>query len=182
MPAAASNGAYHKTIHSQSGDNHTTDPVFNALASFEDVSAFHKRSVLADEMKLTGPENFVARSAQQPAYAVEGRDTDSAGREEWEAGSKAKELGAEGFLLVQVFDAGSTFRSKTFLGQTLIPLGGIPFGRLGGGMETKWYKLYGRGREMDKLKPRRRPHVADESLGAIHIGMSKCAQAVLDTA
>jgi hypothetical protein len=50
-------------------------------------------------------------------------------------------------LLVQVFDALTTFKFKTFLGQAIVPLSASAADG-----KSAWYRLHGRGRERDALK------------------------------
>ena len=126
------------------------NPIFDADLAFEGIPALHQHSFLSEELPGSGaPSN--ASQAERDALAHEG----------WDG---ARSLGTEGFLLVQVFDAATTFKSKTFLGQAMVSLSAADG-------KSAWYRLHGRGRVRDALKPRRRPHVADESLGAIELSV-----------
>ena len=137
------------TLHAH---HHTkgTDPVFDAHAVFEDIPTLQKHLFLSEEPKI-------------PKAGARHDDTEDRG---WDGCSSGRNLGGEGFLLVQLFDAATTFRSAHFLGQAIVPLS-LGAGAASG--EPRWYRLHGRGRSADKLKPRKRPHVGDESLGAVEL-------------
>ena len=141
------------TLHAQ---HHTkgTDPEFNALAFFEDIPPLQKHSFLSEQPKI--PKREAQRTGNSAPAAPQG----------WDGCSLERNLGAEGFLLVQLFDAATTFRSAHFLGQAIVPLSA---GAAPGAGAPQWHRLHGRGRAGDKLKPRKRPHVADESLGAVEL-------------
>jgi len=129
------------------------NPIFDADFAFESIPSLRQHSFLAE--KLT--------ESVQPAALGNTPKADAAVEHEGWDGSQRR-LGSEGVLLVQVFDAATTFKSKTFLGQALVPLSAADG-------KSAWYRLHGRGREKDALKPRRRPHVADEALGAIELSV-----------
>ena len=130
-----------KTVHAKS---HGPDPAFDAHLTFEHIPPFETHSSLAPEpylpmrahTSLPQEENNThihthtrthAHTHTRVSKGVTG--SESGGRAAGagagaraRGGSTPRNVQAEGFLLVQVFDTATSFKSAVFLGQVLVPL------------------------------------------------------------